>query len=85
MQLLIWLLFGLIVGVLAKTLLPTPGGGGCLQTSLLVICGSLVGGFLGSTLGLSDGDGGLSPSGLVLSVLGAATILVAGRFLTVRR
>ena len=45
-----WLLFGLIVGAIAKFLMPGRDPGGWIVTILLGIAGSFVGGFLASTL-----------------------------------
>jgi len=46
-----WIVFGLIVGVLAKLLMPGRDPGGMLVTIELGIAGALVAGFLGRTLG----------------------------------
>ena len=45
-------LFGLIVGALAKLVMPGRDPGGILVTMLLDMTGSLVGGFVGRMLGL---------------------------------
>ncbi len=45
-----WMLFGLIVGVVAKLLMPGRDPGGMIVTILLGIGGALVGGFLGRVL-----------------------------------
>src|SRR5712691_9362390 len=46
-----WLLFGLIVGAIAKFLMPGRDPGGWIVTILLGIAGSFVGGFFASMLG----------------------------------
>jgi uncharacterized membrane protein YeaQ/YmgE (transglycosylase-associated protein family) len=52
-----WILFGLIVGIVAKFLMPGRDPGGFFITVLLGIVGSLVGGFLGRLVGwYGDGD-----------------------------
>ena len=54
------ILFGLIVGVIAKLLMPGRDPGGFIVTMLLGIAGALVAGFLGRALGLygpNDGAG----------------------------
>ena len=48
MNLLSWILFGLIAGALAKWILPGKDPGGCLVTILIGIAGALIGGFLGT-------------------------------------
>jgi uncharacterized membrane protein YeaQ/YmgE (transglycosylase-associated protein family) len=76
-----WILFGLIVGVLAKLVMPGKDPGGLVITVLLGIVGAVVGGFLGRTLGLyAPGE----PAGLVMSTIGAIVLLVLYRMVAVR-
>ena len=71
-----WILFGLIVGVVAKFLMPGRDPGGFFITVLLGIVGSLVGGFLGRLVGwYGDGD----PVGFVMAVVGSIVLLAAYR------
>ena len=46
-----WILFGLVVGIMAKLLMPGRDPGGFIVTTILGIVGAVVGGFLGRTLG----------------------------------
>jgi uncharacterized membrane protein YeaQ/YmgE (transglycosylase-associated protein family) len=46
-----WIVFGLVVGVLAKLVMPGNDPGGLIVTVLLGIAGALVGGFLGRAMG----------------------------------
>jgi uncharacterized membrane protein YeaQ/YmgE (transglycosylase-associated protein family) len=71
-----WVVFGLVVGVLAKLIMPGRDPGGCLVTILLGIAGALVGGFLGRSLGLY---GPAEPAGFVMATLGAIVVLVIYR------
>ena len=81
MGILAWIVFGLIVGVVAKFLMPGRDPGGFFVTILLGIAGALVGGFLGRALGwYGPGD----PVGFVMAVLGAIVLLVGYRMI-VRR
>lgn len=67
-----WIVFGLIVGVLAKLLMPGKDPGGFFVTILLGIIGAVVGGFLGRLLGLyREGE----PAGFVGALLGAILVL----------
>jgi uncharacterized membrane protein YeaQ/YmgE (transglycosylase-associated protein family) len=76
-----WIVFGLIVGLVAKLVMPGRDPGGLIVTMLLGIVGALVGGFLGRALGLyGPGD----PAGFVMSVVGAIVLLAIYR-MTVRR
>lgn len=73
MSILLWILFGLVVGVVAKLLTPGREPGGFILTTLLGIAGSLVGGFLGRALGLYPSYE--STGGFFMSILGAVIIL----------
>ena len=57
-----WIVYGLIVGVVAKLLMPGRDPGGFIITALLGIAGAVVGGFIGQALGLyGPGRGGGIP------------------------
>jgi len=71
-----WIVFGLIVGVLAKLLMPGRDPGGIVVTALLGIVGALLGGFLGRAIQLY-GPG--EPAGLLMSVIGAVLLLFGYR------
>jgi uncharacterized membrane protein YeaQ/YmgE (transglycosylase-associated protein family) len=77
MGILSWILFGLLAGALAKWIMPGRQGGGCLMTTLLGIAGALIGGFIGSLLGLG-GVGGFDIRSLGLAVVGALLLLWIG-------
>jgi uncharacterized membrane protein YeaQ/YmgE (transglycosylase-associated protein family) len=69
-----WIIFGLIVGVIARFLMPGDQPMGLLMTILLGVAGSFVGGYIGSLVS----GGGLSvaePSSWIGSVLGALLLL----------
>jgi uncharacterized membrane protein YeaQ/YmgE (transglycosylase-associated protein family) len=72
-----WIVFGAVVGIIAKFLMPGRDPGGFIVTILLGIVGALVGGFVGRALGIyREGD----PVGFVMAVLGAIILLVIYRF-----
>ena len=75
-DLLIWILFGLVVGALAKLVMPGNDPGGIIVTILLGIAGSLLGGFLGRMLGLYDRG---QAAGFVMSLVGAVVLLALYR------
>jgi uncharacterized membrane protein YeaQ/YmgE (transglycosylase-associated protein family) len=77
-----WILFGLIVGVIAKLLMPGRDPGGFIITILLGIAGAVLGGTLGRAAGWYDPSQG---AGWLVSILGAIVLLVLYRFLFVRR
>ncbi|HSA87821.1 MAG TPA: GlsB/YeaQ/YmgE family stress response membrane protein [Nitrospira sp.] len=71
-----WILFGLVVGVVAKLLMPGRDPGGMIVTIFLGIVGALVGGFIGRLLGwYGEGD----PVGFIMAVIGAILVLLAYR------
>jgi uncharacterized membrane protein YeaQ/YmgE (transglycosylase-associated protein family) len=76
MSILGWILFGLIVGALAKLVMPGRDPGGIVITALLGIVGALVGGFAGRLLGLYQYG---EPAGYIMATLGAIVILFAYR------
>jgi uncharacterized membrane protein YeaQ/YmgE (transglycosylase-associated protein family) len=71
-----WIIFGLVVGALAKLVMPGRDPGGCLVTILLGIAGAVIGGFLGRSLGFY---GPTEPAGFVMATLGAVVLLVIYR------
>jgi uncharacterized membrane protein YeaQ/YmgE (transglycosylase-associated protein family) len=73
MSILLWVLFGLVVGVVAKLLTPGRDPGGFVVTTLLGIAGALVGGFLGRAIGLYPSY--QSTGGFFMSILGAVILL----------
>jgi uncharacterized membrane protein YeaQ/YmgE (transglycosylase-associated protein family) len=77
-----WIIFGLIVGVIAKLLMPGRDPGGFIITILLGIAGALLGGFIGRALGFYGPNQG---AGFIMSILGAILLLVLYRFLGHRR
>jgi len=69
---------GLIVGVIAKLLMPGRDPGGWIITILLGLAGSVVAGFLGRGLGwYQDGQ----PVGFLASVVGAIILLILYRLI----
>jgi uncharacterized membrane protein YeaQ/YmgE (transglycosylase-associated protein family) len=68
---------GIIAGYLARLLVPGPDPMSFVQTAILGIVGSFVGGFLGYIIFGEDlSEGGLQPSGIIGSVIGAVIALL---------
>src|SRR5205809_7041868 len=81
MNLIGWLLFGLVVGAIAKFLMPGRDPGGWIVTILLGIAGSFVGGFLSTTLfGHAE-----RTAGWIGSIIGALLLLFIYRLIVGRR
>lgn len=73
---------GLIIGVIAKLLMPGRDPGGFIITILLGIAGMFLGGFVGRALGLyKPGE----PAGWIVSILGALILLAAYHLMFGRR
>lgn len=76
MSILAWIVIGLIVGALAKLVMPGQDPGGMIVTILLGIGGALLGGAIGRAFGLYDPG---QPAGWIMSILGAIVILAGYR------
>lgn len=76
-----WIIFGLIVGALAKLVMPGNDPGGFIVTVMLGIAGAVVGGFLGRALGFYGPD---QVAGYVMSIVGAIVLLALYRMMTRR-
>jgi len=77
-----WIIFGLVVGALAKLVMPGKDPGGIIITILLGIVGAFVGTFIGRALGMY-GPG--QAAGWIMSVIGAIIVLAIYRAVTGRR
>ena len=71
-----WIIFGLIVGAVAKLLMPGRDPGGLLITMLIGIAGAVIAGFLGRALGWYGPNDG---AGFIMSILGAVLLLFGYR------
>lgn len=79
----IWaLIIGLVVGALAKMIMPGKDPGGMLITMVLGVAGALVGTFLGRAMGLyAEGES----AGFIASIVGAIVLLAIYRMIAGRR
>jgi uncharacterized membrane protein YeaQ/YmgE (transglycosylase-associated protein family) len=76
MGILMWIVFGLIAGAIAKFLMPGRSPGGIVATIILGIVGAVVGGFVGSTVfGVADITG-FDVRSLALAVGGGILVLL---------
>lgn len=82
MNLLWTLIIGLIVGAIAKLVMPGRDPGGILVTMLLGVAGAFVGTYVGRTLGMYDTGQG---AGIIMSVIGALLLLLLYRVIVGRR
>jgi uncharacterized membrane protein YeaQ/YmgE (transglycosylase-associated protein family) len=79
----IWtLIIGLVIGAVAKLLMPGKDPGGCIITILLGIAGAFVAGYIGRVVGwYQPGE----PAGFIASVIGAMILLLLYRMIAGRR
>jgi len=78
MNILSWILFGLIVGIIANAIESSPNRGGILGSILLGIVGALVGGFLANLIfGISVA--GFSFTAFLVAIAGSLLLLFFGK------
>ena len=77
-----WILFGLVVGAIAKLIMPGRDPGGIIVTMLLGIVGAVLGGFIGRALGFY---GPQQAAGWLMSIVGAIVLLLLYRLVARRR
>ena len=82
MGILSWILFGLVIGIIAKLLMPGRDPGGFIVTILLGIAGALLGGFIGRSMGFYGQN---ESAGWLMSIGGAILLLVLYRVVARRR
>jgi uncharacterized membrane protein YeaQ/YmgE (transglycosylase-associated protein family) len=73
-----WIVFGLIVGAVAKLLMPGRDPGGFIITILLGIAGALLGGFLGRSVGWYGPN---DTAGFFMALAGSIILLLLYRLL----
>jgi uncharacterized membrane protein YeaQ/YmgE (transglycosylase-associated protein family) len=78
-----WILLGLIAGALAKFIMPGKDPGGIIVTILIGIAGAIIGGFLGSLLGLGKVES-FDLGGIFIATIGAIVLLILYRMLKKR-
>jgi uncharacterized membrane protein YeaQ/YmgE (transglycosylase-associated protein family) len=82
MSIIAMLVIGLLVGIVAKFLLPGDDPGGFIVTTLIGIAGSVAAGYIGRAAGwYNEGE----PVGFIASVVGAIVLLLAYRMLFGRK
>jgi uncharacterized membrane protein YeaQ/YmgE (transglycosylase-associated protein family) len=78
MGILVWIVFGLVVGIIAKLLMPGRDPGGFIVTILIGIVGALLGGFIGRAMGFYGPN---QSAGWIISILGAMLLLFLYRMI----
>jgi len=78
------LIVGLIVGALARLIMPGRDPMGLLMTAVLGIIGSFVGGFISTLLWHTEGTSYFRSGGFLLSIIGAVIVLWLWRMIRAR-
>ena len=78
MGILSWIVLGLIVGILAKVIMPGKDPGGFIITIILGIAGAFIGGFIASRIGFGTVTG-FDIRSLLIAVGGAVLLLIVYR------
>jgi uncharacterized membrane protein YeaQ/YmgE (transglycosylase-associated protein family) len=82
MHVIVFLLFGLVVGVLARLVVPGREPGGWVISTMLGVGGAIVGGYFGRVVGLyREGE----PAGFIVSLLASISLVVVYQAFTMRR
>jgi len=77
-----WILFGLVVGIIAKLLMPGRDPGGFFMTILLGIAGAMIGGWIGRAMGLYGPN---QSAGFFMALIGSIILLALYRVVIGRR
>ena len=80
----VWIVVGLIAGILAKWAMPGPDPGGVILTALIGIVGAFTGGWVLKVLGFAGSTGSFSLGSILTATLGAIILLAIYRLLTRR-
>ena len=76
MDILLWVVFGLVVGVVAKLIMPGRDPGGIIVTIVLGVIGAMLGGWVGRVMGFyREGEA----AGFIMAVVGAVVVLALYR------
>ncbi len=75
MDILTWILLGLVAGALAKFILPGQQPGGCFLTIIIGIVGAIIGGYLGSFIGLGKVQS-FDLGGIFIATMGSIVLLI---------
>lgn len=78
-NLLVWIVFGLVVGAIAELFDPNPSFSGLLGTITLGILGAILGGFISNFIFHTPGITGLNLNSLIVAFIGALLLLIIRR------
>ena len=85
MSIIVWIVLGLVAGVIAKALMPGKDPGGLIVTIVIGIAGAMIGGVLWNLVTGNDSYGDFDVGGVVIAVIGTMILLWGYRTFAVRR
>ena len=85
MEIVTMLIIGLLVGIVAKFLMPGDDPGGIIVTTLIGIVGAVIGGFIASALNVGDLGDFFDLGTWIIAILGSLLLLVIYRAVPGRR
>lgn len=77
-SIIVWVLFGLIVGAIAKAIHPGPDPVGFVSTIVIGVLGSVIGGLI--NWAIAGGSESYSPSGFIMSIIGGVICCIGFRY-----
>lgn len=80
-----WMVFGLVIGLIARLLYPGDQSMGFFATMILGIIGSLVGGFISWLVGFRPEEGAFRGAGWIMSIVGAMIVVWLGLYASSKR
>ena len=83
MGILLWIVFGIVAGSVAKLVMPGPDRLGMVGTIFVGVAGALIGGFLGSMIG-AGGVTGFDFRSLLMAIIGSMAVLFSYRAYSMR-
>jgi uncharacterized membrane protein YeaQ/YmgE (transglycosylase-associated protein family) len=75
MEILVWIVLGLIAGAIAKAIMPGDDPGGIILTIVIGIAGALIGGFVWNLVTGNEGYGDFDIGGILIAILGSMILL----------
>lgn len=80
MEIITWIIFGLVAGAVAKMLMPGRDPGGFVGTIVIGVVGAFVGGLIANMLGYGQVDPGFNLKSFLFAVGGSIILLIVYRF-----
>ena len=80
MEIISWIIFGLVAGAVAKMLMPGRDPGGFIGTIVIGVVGAFIGGLIANMLGYGQVAPGFNLKSFIFAVAGSIILLIVYRF-----